>query len=197
MWSRKFLACAVVKKYREILLGEVVVPFDINGDEDEEAQLEAQRYAQELNDLAYSELILCCEESVSFGAVDEARTDDLPHGSAHLAWSNLIAKFEPRTSASKVNLRQQFAASKLEDPMKNPDEWLADLERIRQQLSSLGSPMSDEDMIIHILNNMPPEYETLAERMEDQLEVLLLSELREQLRNKYQRIIKLKNITKK
>jgi hypothetical protein len=46
MWSRKFLARAVVKKYREILLGEVVVPFDINGDEDEEAQLETQRYAQ-------------------------------------------------------------------------------------------------------------------------------------------------------
>jgi hypothetical protein len=60
--------------------------------------------ARELNTLAYSELLLSCNDDVAFGAVDEACPEDLPGGSATLAWANLVAKFEPRTPSLKVKI---------------------------------------------------------------------------------------------
>jgi len=58
--------------------------------------------------------------------------------------------------------------------------------------------ISDTDLMIHILNNLPPEYETLVEKLELEIEgdkPLTLEELRDQLRNKYRRLNK--GLTKK
>jgi hypothetical protein len=69
-------------------------------------------------------------------------------------------------------------------------KWIAELEQFQQLLTGVNSPISDEDMIIHILNNLPEEYETVMEAMERQIDILLLPELKEELQNKYEKIIK-------
>ena len=72
------------------------------------------------------------EDDTCFGLVEEACTDDLPEGDAYLAWTNLKNKFEPKTGATKVLLKQQFNNCRLEDASKDPDQWISTLERLRQ-----------------------------------------------------------------
>ena len=198
MWSRKFLARAKTKRFKDVLLGLVNVP---SYDEEIDVETEEGRLAMAArvaNENAYNELLLSCTDEVSFGAVDEAITSELPDGSASKAWANLVAKFEPKTSASKVQLKREFNLCALESVSKDPDEWISELERIRQRLRAMDAIISDTDLMIHILNNLPPEYETLVEKLELEIEgdkPLTLEELRDQLRNKYRRLNK--GLTKK
>jgi hypothetical protein len=64
--------------------------------------------ARAANNNAYSELISCCEDEVSFSIVDAAVTDALPSGDARLAWKNLVARYEPTTSVTLVQLKKEF-----------------------------------------------------------------------------------------
>ena len=73
-----------------------------------------------------------------------------------------------------------------------PDEWISELEIIRQRLKGLKSRISDTDFMTHILNNLPPEYETTIEKLEDDLvnDSLTVELLREKLRMKHERIMR-------
>ena len=53
----------------------------------------------------------------------------------------------------------------------------------------VGVPIQEEDLILHILNNLPKMYETTAEICEDELSkgTLTLLSLKERLRTKYRR----------
>jgi hypothetical protein len=191
-WSRKFLARAAMKKYKNVLLGNDVVPPENEVLDLRTTDGKAQKAARDANELAYNELLLCSDDDVAFAAVDSASTHDLPSGDARLAWKNLSATYEPKTSASKVDLRRQFSNTILEDETVHPDTWLASLEKIRQQLLSMNAPISDEELILHVLCNLPRAYETLSEQLErrvdDKNKPLTLDELREELRIKYQRL---------
>ena len=63
------------------------------------------------------------------------------------------------------------------------------LEHIRQQLRVMQSVITDTDLMIHVLNNLPVEYETLVEKLETEIEArvnpLTLEGLQAQLRSKY------------
>jgi hypothetical protein len=70
-----------------------------NKDEDADAELNIQ---------AYTDLILSCQEEISFGIIDESISETFPDGDARLAWKNLCDKFEPNTCAAKVQATQEF-----------------------------------------------------------------------------------------
>ena len=53
---------------------------------------------------------------------------------------------------------------------KDPDVWLSELERICQRLKIMQSVITDTDLMIHVLNNLPIEYETLVEKLELEIE---------------------------
>ena len=91
-WSKTFLATATVKGYKDVL-----IPIDA----DEDAEIED-------NVLAYNDLILSCQEDISFGIIDESVSESFPDGDARLAWKNLHDRFEPNTGAAKVPLKQEF-----------------------------------------------------------------------------------------
>jgi len=188
MWSRKFMARADAKGYKIVLLGNVEVPKD--SDNIGEDQVKAN--ARKLNKVAYNDLLLSCNDEVSFGAVDEAVTNDLPNGDAAQAWKNLLAKFEPTTSGNLIMLRKEFTASKLEQEDRDPDDWIADLERLRQRLKNMKAEILDRDFMIHILNNLPSAYSTVVEQLEDDLgnetNPLTIARIRDKLRIKFQRM---------
>ncbi len=59
---------------------------------------------------------------------------------------------------------------------------------IQQQLKVTKSEINDTDYVIHILNNLPPEYESLVEKLELEIEATdpyTMEELTDQLCNKY------------
>ena len=100
----------------------------------------------------------------------------------------LMAKFEPRTSASKVQLKREFAQSTLIKG-NDPNEWISILETLRCKLKGLKSDISEEGMLIHILNNLTMDYSNnVVEMVEEEVGVsLTVDKLREKLRIKHQR----------
>lgn len=162
-WSKTFMALAKMRG-----LSEAYKPA---GEKSKATEKEKEK--------AYNLLMLASEDEIVFGIIDEAGGDPA------VAWKNLEEKFEPKTGASKVQLKLEFQQSKLniED---DPDEWMTNLELLRRKLKVLQVEIDDEDMILHILNNLPKEYENTIEMCEAELteNKLSLNTLKERLRTK-------------
>ena len=82
-----------------------------------------------------------------------------------MAWDSLVDKYAPKTAPSYVKLKKQFTNSKLESAEDDPDVWIMDLESLRVEMDqvNISSKMSDMDFIIHILMNLPEEYEVAVD----------------------------------
>ena len=134
MWSRKFMATAASRGYEEVL-------------EPTDPTVDASKAE---NDKAYNDLILSINDEVTFGIVDESKSTTHPNGDAREAWKELKAKFEPKTGFNEVKLKREFNASTL-DEREDPDAWINRLQHLRRQLDTMGTRMSDQDLMIHIL----------------------------------------------
>jgi hypothetical protein len=155
IWAARFLSYAQLKQCKGVLTGSVKVPKATDTlDPAKDADLIKARKA---NDLAYNMLSLAVSDPVSFGAVYNGITSELPDGNARLAWSNLEAIFKPTSNAIKNELEQKFNQCSLTKEFKNPDEWFAELEQIRLQLKLDFSVSYDDDKVItQILYNTKP-----------------------------------------
>jgi gag-polypeptide of LTR copia-type len=174
MWSRKFLARSNMRKYYEVLNGTLKMPpepYDgtVESTEETKARLAKEDEVKNKNNIGYMELLMAMTEEISFAIVDEAKTDEFPQGDLAKAWKALLDTFEPSTAATKVMLKKQFYSNKLSDAERDPDEWITELELLRQRLKSLKVNVDDEDLVIHILNNLPKEYDSLVESIEEDL----------------------------
>ena len=167
-WSKKFLAAAKLRGYGSLLTADdPKVPKQSKTLKETDKDLIKLRKA---NEKAYCELILACHGDISFGIVEKSVTKDLPDGDANLAWKSLKRRFDPKTSSNKLKLKKEFTNSSLTDWKKDPADWITELEKIRSQLSSMGHEISDEDFIIHVLANLPEEYESKVESLESDLD---------------------------
>ena len=186
MWSQKFLAKARKKGYKDILIGKTKIPKTSDDDYDVD---EAKRL-EELNEEAYYDLSTAMEDKVAFNKVVLAKTDDLPDGDAYLAWKMLNNKYKPKTAQSRAELKLEFATLKHKDWTKHPDEWIDRLEEIKSELEAMGTRMTDEDVMIHILNNLPSQYESIVEKLISDISIFRIEDVREELQSKYRRLMK-------
>ena len=179
VWSRKFLAMAAKRGYREILIGKK------KGDTLNEEELLKNAHA-------YNDLILSMVEETSFSIVDESVSEILPEGDSAMAWEKLEKRYESRTSATKVQLLKNFSSSKLKSEKKDPGAWISELEIIRSRLKKMDYQIEDKYMIIHILNNLPASYDNLVDNLEDRIDAyidpLTVDLIREKLQSKYEKI---------
>ena len=162
MWQAKFLSYANYKGFKEVILGNKKLSVAKTGETLSDADITLNNEFKKKNDMAYSFLHLCVKDPVSFGAIYNAMTDELPDGDAHQAWENLMTIFKPVSSAQKHELEQAFNQSSLLKEQKNPDEWFAELEKIRLQLKlDFKTTIDDDQMISQIIYNLhPPQYKT-------------------------------------
>ncbi len=176
-WSKTFLATITTKGYCKLIM-----PTDAKEEADKDDDI-----------MVHNELILSCQEDVSFGIVDGSVSEDFPDGDARLAWNNLQTRYEPNTGAAKVQLKQEFYLMKLESADQDP--WLTVLELKRRRQKTLGATMEDNDVIIHILNNLPREYETVVELCEEDLSKgnISLATVKERIRARFSRLQKASN----
>jgi len=56
-----------------------------------------------------------------------------------------------------------------ENSEQDPKLWIMYLEGLRMKLKDLGSTMTNEDMIVHILNNLTEDYEAQLSKLEEKL----------------------------
>jgi len=112
-WSKTFIATATAKGNHE-----VIKPADPNP-----AAADADKNVQ-----VYNDLILSCQDDITFGIVDESVSNTFPDGDARMAWERLQEKFEPSTGAAKVQLKKEFHQLKLASTDEDPDNWITQLE---------------------------------------------------------------------
>jgi hypothetical protein len=88
--------------------------------------------AADMNELAYTELILSIDDKtssgkVSFNLVKGCKNKDYADGNASMAWERLKNKFELSSASSLVKLEKQFRQCSLKKGQ-DPDIWITELE---------------------------------------------------------------------
>ena len=200
VWKLKYMAKATQGGYKGAIDGTLTIP-------NESADLDPVTGAEEIkarkaNALAYSTLCLSCE-GVSFGCVEKATTSELPSGDAALAWKNLCLKYEPATQMSLVSLKKEFAQCRLESVKTDPDEWVTKLEHYRVRIKGINAKaeISDEDLMVHIIANLPKQYSEFITAIENDLEqstvTMTLENLLSRMRNYYRRKFYSENVSVK
>ena len=176
-WSRKFLAMAVNRRHKDVLL----VKLAGNTMTDEEKNVSA-----------YNDLMLSMNEDVSFVIVDESCTDEITEGDSALAWHKLEAKYDSQTNSSKVKLMSQLNKSRLKRVNGDPDHWVSELEVIRTRLKKMKVNIEDDYFIIYTMNNLPGEYDNifdaLEEKIDEKIEPLTIETLRKKLSSNYDKL---------
>ena len=86
----------------------------------------------------------------------------------------LVSKYTPHTSSSLLKLKSKFHNRKLELIKKDPNEWISNLEGVRVYMSKFGLKgcITVEDFMIHVLNNLPKEYDVVLDGLENHCMVI-------------------------
>ena len=188
VWEEKFLARAKRKGYKDILLGKEKAPKD-DVSTDTSPELQALK---EANELGFEELILSIdgktkEGRVAFSLIKGCKNADYADGSAYLAWTRLTKKYASKNTVSLLKLKREFTNSVMKSKQ-DPDEWITELEELQTRIADIASgkagvEVSDADMMIHVLNYLPREYDIERHDCEKQLEAgtLNMTKLREAL----------------
>ena len=212
-WSEKFLARAKRKGYKKLLVGKETVPkvsayADAEGKDDATSKKIVK--LGDANEEAFEDVILSINHTtkqgkVAFSLVKNCKTSDYPEGNCKLAWDRLVAKYAPKAAPSLLKLKKQFANSKLGDAETHPDEWITELESLRNDMDkiSLSAKMTDQDFMIHVLNNLPVEYDVVLDGMESRLMLpdgdankLTIEDVRDKLNNRFERMDERESQTK-
>ena len=197
-WKEKFLARARRRGYKELLEGTEKIPKDADAPVATASDEDKQKYKdlRDANELAYEDLILCIDSTtsagrVAFSCVKGSKTAEIKGGDCAVAWKRLHNKFEPKTAPSRLNLKKQFLQSNLQT-RQDPDEWITDLEDLKDQLIQANSTVTDEDLLEHILNNVPETYNIEVSQLEKKLgdanNPLTIEEVRDALGLVYERL---------
>ena len=100
---------------------------------------------------------------MSFGIVDAAKDKELSNGNSTLAWKGLSEKFVGRNNAEKMKLIKQLNESHM-GKKEDPDEWITNLERLKQHIAECGKTNDDNELVMHILYHIPTEYDTINDQ---------------------------------
>ena len=150
-WTEFALQCKAIadeRGYDEIFEGNVDVPRDADMSGGEvNAQLKVA------NKRGYRDLILATKDT-SLTMVANAKTDALPKGDLHLAWEKLEKRWDPKSREDKIDSITKFIQLKMEYMQMKPKDWMAHMERKRNELENAGHEMDDESILTHVMASL-------------------------------------------
>jgi hypothetical protein len=197
-WSEKFLAKARRSGIKDIVLGKVTIPKtneEIN-EKTDEGEGKSKLKICNFNDLSYKELnfyshVRNSSGKVEFRMVKGCKNKDYTEGNEAMAWERLTNKYEPTSVPSLVKTERLFTKisfCKNEDP----DAWITTIEKFRMKLEDMGSAVTDDQFMIHVLNNPTSDYELqmilLEQRIVNKENPLEFDELRKELNLRFERL---------
>lgn len=198
MWADKFMAKATIRGYDDILNGKLLATGELDEDGTTKKLSAGEVKANELNKKAYNELILSCSDKISFGIVKSSKTKHLPKGDAKEAWSNLKTRYEPNTGTELLALHKEYMSLEMTNVTEDPENFITELDELRARMKEepFNEVIQDNSFMIHILNSLPVEYESVVETMEKDLAagILTIESMKEQVRSKYKRLVKKMNL---
>ena len=115
--------------------------------------------ARAANKKGFRDLVMSTD-GISLNIVQNAVSDKLTRGDLEKAWGRLERRWNHKTREDKVQFYTKFLHCKLENVRQRPMDWLAFMEKKRNELANTGHIMDDETFITHLLNSLPQaEYE--------------------------------------
>ena len=115
--------------------------------------------ARTANKKGFRDLVMSTE-GISLNIVENSTSDKLSKEDLKKAWGRLERRWNPKTREDKVQFYTKFLNYKLENVKQRPMDWLAFMEKKRNELANTGHIMDDETFITHLLNSLPQvEYE--------------------------------------
>ena len=95
-------------------------------------------------------------------------------------WDKLAGQFQKKTWANKLELRRKLYALQLREG-ESVHEHIKTMTEIFNSLSVIGSPVSDEDRVVHLLASLPESYSMLVTALEASAEVPQMEVVTERL----------------
>jgi len=78
----------------------------------------------------------------------------------------LKEKYVPKIVPRKVELMREFQKMTLKSSGEDLDVWFMNLETIQTKLVEMSYTILDEQLMIHVLNNLPEEYDIYVSKLE-------------------------------
>ena len=165
-FALKFRVIANHRGYDDIIEGKEAAPDEKEDLEILEADLaplkkskKEKRLARAANKKGYRDLVMSTE-GILLNIVENSTSDKLTKGDLKKAWGRLERCWNPKTREDKVQFYTKFLHYKLENVKQRPMDWLAFMEKKRNELANTGHIMDEETFITHLLNSLPQaEYE--------------------------------------
>ena len=118
-----------------------------------------KQLARAANKKGFRDLVMSTE-GILLNIVENSTSGKLTRGDLKKAWGRLERHWNPKTREDKVQFYTKFLHYKLENEKQRPMDWLAFMEKKRNELVNTGHIMDNETFITHLLNSLPQaEYE--------------------------------------
>ena len=160
-FSLKFGVIADNRGYSDIIEGIVTPP-----DEKEDLEIlekddietkkskKEKQLARPANKKGFRDQVMSTD-GISLNIVQNAVSDKLTRGDLNKAWGRLERRWNPKTREDKVQFYTKFLHYKLKNVRQRPMDWLAFMEKKRNELANTGHIMDDDTFITHLLNSLP------------------------------------------
>jgi hypothetical protein len=123
--------------------------------------------------------------------LEGTRPWNYPDGDVDIARKRLKNKHEPVSAPSMVKLEKQFREHSLKESQ-DPEIWITELEDLCFKLENMGSFMTENQFMIHVLNNLTSDYDLqlalMERRVGDADEPITIEEIRGELNLKFERL---------
>ena len=193
-FSLKFGVIADYRGYSDIIEG-IVTPPDEKEDleilEKDDAATKKSKKEKQLaraaNKKGFRDLVMSTD-GILLKIVQNAVSDKLTRGDLSKAWGRLERRWNPKRREDKVQFYAKFLHYKLENVKQRPMDWLAFMEKKRNELANTGHIMDDDTFITHLLNSLPQaEYEGVILVIKERLRVGTcdLAQVEQLLEDKY------------
>ena len=107
-------------------------------------------------------------------------------------------KFTGCNNAKKMKLIKQLNESRMKKN-EDPDVWITNMEHLQQRIAECGKTIDDNELIMHILYQLPTEYDNINDQYLKELDdkkKIELEDLGADLRCQYDQLIDLVHIEK-
>jgi predicted Zn-ribbon and HTH transcriptional regulator len=193
-WWKKFLAYATMNKFKDILkeTRDPNLPRKEVSNEDYDLLTKEQRQAIKKNEIAMASFSMAFITDKAMNIVFLASTEGWEEGEAHLVVKELMKRYRPIDTVSRVEMRQQLAKIQFKKGM-DPALIFEQLTSIQNQYLGPGKRLDKDELIALILDIATDEYKatlTVERKMKgekltvEDLELAMTEEYRQNSRNK-------------
>ena len=154
-FALKFRVIADDRGYDDIIEGKEAAPDekeDLEVTDKDNAAVQKSKKEKQLarakNKKGFRDLVMSTE-GILLNIVENSTSDKLTKGDLKKAWGRLERRWNPKTREDKVQFYTKFLHYKLENVKQRLMDWLAFMEKKRNELANTGHIMDDEMFITH------------------------------------------------